>query len=131
MRLEYDDITNTLWLTLERESRAAGQMTSTASGVIDIATNGRLVGIEVRLSDNEQDTTTHVRRWLDDPAAAQFTSVNADGTAYIQLSNGGDALIRSTVLNVTTCFAGNGDLSALGIPRRGPGYEISYPSGNT
>ena len=100
-------------------------------GVVDVAANGRLVGIELRANASEDETRRRLRRWLSDPVAGEFTAVEPDGTAYIELTVGEpDEEVRSSALDLLMETDANGDVVAVVIPRRGPDYEISYPSGN-
>jgi hypothetical protein len=111
MHLDYDSATNTLRLSLDQQGHQAVAGTLRLDGTIDVSTQGRLVGVEFRLPD-ARDIGRALQPWLDDPVAGEFTNVAPDGSAYIQMTIGDDHLL------------------ALAIPRRGEGYEISYPSGN-
>lgn len=96
-----------------------------------MAANGRLVGIELRSESGEAETRRHLRHWLSDPIAGEFTAVEPDGIAYIELTVGDpDEDVRSSALDLLVETDAAGDVVAVVIPRRGPDYEISYPSGN-
>jgi hypothetical protein len=69
---------------------------------LEVGTGGRLLGIDV---DGRYLTVS-------EPALADL------------------ALARSIAAPVTLHFTADGSLAALDIPRRGNGYEITYPSGN-
>lgn len=124
MQLTYDRVGNTLRLTLDGD-RVAVACSSDVPGLLDVAANGRLVGLEVAVSDPET-----LRRWLHDPISCEMISLALDGTAYFQLTTGDDRDSRASEITVRAEYAATGELIALAIPRRGTGYEISYPSGN-
>ncbi|MGH9175020.1 MAG: DUF2283 domain-containing protein, partial [Vicinamibacterales bacterium] len=69
-------------------------------------------------------------RWLIDDVAADYTSLDTNERAYIQLSPDEEGEFRSTRLRLTAEYNAVGELIGIVIPRRGDGYEISYPSGN-
>ena len=130
MRLTYDSTNNSLRLMLDDEP-GSEIATTRVSGVVDVATNGRLVGVELGSPDGEPAARRRLQRWLDDPAAGEFTSVDSDGTAYIELTVGDpDEEVRSSPLDLLVESTSAGELVAVVIPRRGSDYEISYPSGN-
>lgn len=130
MRLTYDSTSNSLRLVLDDES-GPGIATTRIQGVVDVATNGRLVGVELSASDGEPAVRRRLQRWLNDPVAGEFTSVERDGTAYIELTIGEpDDEVRSSSLDLLVESTASGELLAVVIPRHGPDYEISYPSGN-
>jgi len=73
-------------------------------GVIDIGERGRLLSLEL---------------------------FPMDGNAIIvPLEDHADALARSAEIAVRCGLAADGGIAIAQIPRRGPGYEITYPSGN-
>lgn len=130
MRLTYDSTNNSLRLVLDDEP-GSGIATTRVPGVVDVATHGRLVGVELGASDGEPAARRRLQRWLDDPVAGEFTNVESDGTAYIELTVGDpDEEVRSSPLDLLVESTSAGELVAVVIPRRGPDYEISYPSGN-
>lgn len=99
------------------------------NGLLDVASNGRLMGVE--LHDVNFDLARGLRAWLSDPIAGEFTQFDADGSAYIELSEGArDDDVRSSAVLVSAELDHDGALAALVIPRRGHGYEVSFPSGN-
>ena len=130
MRLTYDSENNSLRLVLDDEP-GPGIATTRIQGVVDVATNGRLVGVELGASDGAPAARRRLQRWLDDPVTGEFTSVEPDGTAYIELTVGepDDEVLSSPLDLLVECTAA-GELVAVVIPRHGPDYEISYPSGN-
>jgi hypothetical protein len=129
MHLDYDSATNTLRLTLDQPTPNAIARTITLDGTIDVSAQGRLVGVEFRLPDTLALDLT-LRPWLADPVAGEFTTIDPDGSAYIQMTVGDDRDARSTALPLQADFDPNDHLLAIAIPRRGAGFEISYPSGN-
>lgn len=130
MRLTYDPENNSLRLVLDDETTPGYAMTR-IQGIVDVAANGRLVGVELGASDGAPAARRRLRRWLDDPVAGEFTSVEPNGTAYIELTVGEpDEEVRSSTLDVLAESTADGELVAVVIPRHGPDYEISYPSGN-
>lgn len=130
MRLTYDSTSNSLRLVLDDES-SPGIATTRIRGVVDVATNGRLVGVELGASDGEPAARRRLQRWLNDPVAGEFTSVEPDGTVYIELTVGEpDDEVRSSPLDLLVESTASSELLAVVIPRHGPDYEISYPSGN-
>ena len=92
-------------------------------GVIDIGQQGRLVGLEVRLPRES------MRRWAAD-LPAQFFQIPVDGHVYITLDGEGNDEVRSAALTTTVEFDVQGLVLRIGVPRRGPGWELSWPSGN-
>lgn len=97
--------------------------------VIDVSTGGRLIGVELRFPGSRTDMDALLRDWLVDAQTAPYVTAQADGTAYIELSTADDDNVRSAQAIVSAELAG-GALLAVTLPRRGHGYEISYPSGN-
>jgi hypothetical protein len=127
--LSYDRATNALRLALNDTPAAAYARTIELHGVIDIAANGRLAGIELR--DHAAGLLARsLRDWLADPIAGRHAHVADDGSVYIELSVGADDDIRSADALLLAEFDSGDSLQAVTIPRRGAGYEISYPSGN-
>jgi hypothetical protein len=125
MRLAWDPASNLLRLTLTEAAPKAD--TVTWPGTLDVAANGRLVGIELRGAE----LPGRLRRWTADPIAAEFTHLFNDGSAYIDLSVGpSEEDIRSSEVTIIAELDANAACLALAIPRRGAGYEIAFPSGN-
>jgi hypothetical protein len=56
--------------------------------------------------------------------------VSADGSAYVELAPSPFGAVRSAPVRLLVEFDRDDELVAIAIPRRGAGYEISYPSGN-
>jgi hypothetical protein len=102
--IRIDLATNTLRLVLHEPDADAHPVSSSALATIDIGTGGRLVGLEL-----------------------------AGGT-YIDVMPAEpktEHLMRSTEACITVVQeAGSESLLAVVVPRRGAGYEITYPSGN-
>lgn len=123
MRLDYDRDRNLLRLSLDGAGASATAVGHTP-GFVDMAAGGRLIGVELALSDALTEQA------LADWAADGALDI-ADAVAYIQLTSGADDdTARSTAVELVVEFDQAGAVAALGIPRRGAGYEISYPSGN-
>lgn len=77
----------------------------TATGIIDVGEGGRLLGIEVEIGASGE--SFHVE--IDPPSGS---------------------LSRTVTTTVMVETDASGIVSAIVVPRRGPGYEITYPSGN-
>jgi uncharacterized protein YuzE len=131
MRLTYRPRENTLRLTLDDDRRQAGESRA-LPGYVDVGEAGRLVGVEVLAGDGI-DLSRAFAPWLADPVAGEWVTLEPDA-AYIELSAPEEALDREQVRATQATLHAEIDpsqrLVALSIPRRGAGYEISYPSGN-
>ena len=131
MRLTYRPIENTLRLTLDVE---AGEPASRLEvpGYVDVGEGGRLVGVEV-LPAGDFDLAEALRPWAGDPVASEYVAVD-DESAYLTLSvpeeTGRPEEVRAARATLDAELDASRRLVALSIPRRGAGYEISYPSGN-
>jgi hypothetical protein len=98
--IEVDVSANTLCLLLEGGEAATSER---VPATIDIGTGGRLVGVEL-------------------------PSVYVD---VMEAEAGTEHLTRSAAAEVVVDRAGEGGPPvAVTVPRRGAGYEITYPSGN-
>ena len=104
-------------------------MSQHVPGIIDIADGGRLVGLELTPPEGIS-ATDWMSRWVGDPVAREWVTIEDDGRVYIQLTTGDERHVRSTPLTLIAELESGSRLRAVGIPRRGDGYEISYPSGN-
>lgn len=125
MELTHDSATNTLRLTLANHERPVDPThTTNIDAILDIGEGGRLIGVEFPADEAQ------LSQWLRDPIASAFVTHEHDGRAYIQITTASDGTARSTPIRVTVEYNADGDLTALAIPRRGHGYEVSYPSGN-
>ena len=131
MRLSYRPAENTLRLTLDVE-RGRPVARLDLPGYVDVGEGGRLVGVEV-LTAHGVDLSEALAEWVGDPVAREYVAVD-DKTAYVTLSVPELAAGREEVRAARATLAAELDesrrLVALSIPRRGAGYEISYPSGN-
>ena len=130
MRLSYDPDSDALRLTLD-DSGAGPVRCVTLPGYIDMGESGRLIGIEVSAAGS-LDLAHALSLWTHDADAAPYVDVSA-ASAYIQLSVSADTDVANTREAPATLAAeidASGNLIAIGIPRRGAGYEITYPSGN-
>jgi uncharacterized protein YuzE len=132
MRLSYRPRENTLRLTLDHEEGPV-QTETVLPGLIDVGEGGRLVGVEVRAGD-AADLSRILESWLTDPVASEFVAAGEDAV-YITLSTAEkgtpDEQLRTAEATFLAELDASGNLVALSIPRRGHGFEISYPSGNT
>jgi uncharacterized protein YuzE len=130
VRLSYRSAENILRLTLDEERGDVVHRRS-IDGYIDIAEQGRLVGIE--LDRGGADLTSLFSTWLKDRIAKEYVEIDDDG-AYVALSAPDEAIpeqhIRTAELEIVAELDGNDQLVSIAIPRRGHGYEISFPSGN-
>lgn len=131
MRLRYHAPDNTLRLTRDDASTPPGEVVD-LPGYVDVGEGGRLVGVEL-LADAGLDLATALAPWLADPVAGEWVSLDKDA-AYITLSAPEEAIDQEQVLTTAATLRVELDesrhLRELAIPRRGTGYEISYPSGN-
>lgn len=132
MRLSYRPRENTLRLSLDHEQGPV-QTETELPGLIDVGEGGRLVGVEVRSGD-AGDLNRIIEPWLADPVASEFVAAG-DDSAYILLSMADEAApeehLRTAEAMLLAELDASGKLVALSIPRRGHGFEISYPSGNS
>lgn len=132
MRLSYRPRENTLRLTLDQELGPV-QAETELPGLIDVGEGGRLVGVEVR-GENAGNLSHILGAWLTDPVASEFVTAGED-SVYITLStaeeSAPEAQFRTVEAMLLAELDASGKLVALSIPRRGHGFEISYPSGNT
>ncbi len=130
MRLSYRSAENILRLTLDEESGEVVD-TRTLDGCIDIAEQGRLIGIE--LEQDGHDLYDLFDSWLQDAVAKEYVEID-DAGAYVALSAPSEDIpeqhIRTAELALTAELDSTDRLVAIAIPRRGHGYEISFPSGN-
>ncbi len=124
MRIRHDAARNLLRLHLRRELPIGAPRPAQAA--IDIGTGGRLLGLEL-LAD-----ATLAAPWLapsGDPLAPDYDS--AGGSLYVPISaDEGGPNVRTALAEVSLAVGRDGALLAIDLPRRGHGYEISYPSGN-
>ena len=130
MRLTYQAAENALRLTLDQEWGAASRRT-VLPGYVEVGEGGRLVGVE--LLAPRPELSAALAPWLHDHVAAEYVSLD-DSSAYIELSAPEEVDLREQTRAAAARFTAEldvgGALVALAIPRRGAGYEISYPSGN-
>jgi uncharacterized protein YuzE len=130
VRLSYRSAENILRLTLDEESGDVAQ-TREFNGVIDIAEQGRLVGIEIEAGPDQ--LAGIFGSWLNDRVAKDYVEIDEAG-AYVALSAPNESIpeqhIRTAELSLIAELDANDHLVAIAIPRRGHGYEISFPSGN-
>lgn len=99
--IEVDVAANTLCLQLGGEGRA--ELTERVPATIDIGTGGRLVGVELPMGYVE----------VMEPEA---------GTEHLTRSAAAEVVVARE--------RGSGVPVTVTVPRRGAGYEITYPSGN-
>jgi uncharacterized protein YuzE len=130
MRLSYRSADNTLRLTLDVEQGPVDRVAE-AQGTLDIGEQGRLVGIEV--AANGLPLEAIMDGWRKDAVASRYVQIDG-GTAYVALSAPGEAFtsehVRSAAVRLWIEIDERGYLVAITVPRRGHGYEISFPSGN-
>lgn len=129
MRLVHDTSTNTLRLQLDRTNEQTVERTERIPGLIDVADGGRLVGIELTPGSGLVDSDW-LFAWSGDPVAREWLTIESDGAAYFQLTTGDDQHARSSPIELTVDLDASGSVLSISIPRRGAGYELSYPSGN-
>jgi hypothetical protein len=130
VRLSYRSAENTLRLTLDDEL-GESVIDHEVNGYLDIAEKGRLVGIE--LTSNGLNLTETFSTWLRDKVASNYLQVD-DDSAYVALSAPQEDIpshhVRTAEVRLHAELDADAHLVALAIPRRGHGYEISFPSGN-
>lgn len=121
MRLTIDRETNTLVVTPDSDQQST--RTVIATGTLDVGEGGVLLGVEVQASEALADLAGQFDNWAD----AVDTD---DASAYLTLMPGDDSHARSTAVAVRVGLAASGQVTSVAVPRRGDGYEITYPSGN-
>ncbi|MEX2426332.1 MAG: hypothetical protein WD401_06155 [Thermomicrobiaceae bacterium] len=130
MRLSYRSAENILRLTLDVESGTVAQ-SHELPGRIDIAEQGRLVGIEIDADGSDLPDLFSI--WMQDGVARDYLEID-DAGAYVGLSAPSEDIpeqhIRTAELPLIAEMDASAHLVAIAIPRRGHGYEISFPSGN-
>ena len=104
MLIVVDTARNVLEFELAPDARAGKWRQAEAD--LDIGERGRLLGLDLHLSESAQPVSSIVVDDRPDPYA------------------------RTARVTVECGFAADGSLVRVILPRRGPGYEISYPSGN-
>lgn len=93
-------------------------------GVLDIGEAGTLLGVEV-------DLTGASSLRLPSAGVTPPEHDREDASCYVELAKAPqDGQVRSVPVTVRVLTAGQGTIVVLEVPRRGHGYEISYPSGN-
>jgi hypothetical protein len=133
VRIHHDPARNRLRLRLRRGLAIGLPLAATAA--IDVGANGRLLGVELAvdpvLAAPFAVSTTQAEAEAD-PSAPQYDA--AAGTLYVPLSENAaaahDPHARTALAEVALAVDRAGALLAIDLPRRGHGYEISYPSGN-
>jgi hypothetical protein len=126
VRIRHDPGGNALRLRLRR-GLAVG-LPRRATAAIDVGGNGRLLGLELP-ADPALAAPFAVS--TGDPLAPDYDPVG--GTLYVPLAvaeAAADPLARTALAEVALAVDRAGALLAIDVPRRGHGYEISYPSGN-
>jgi hypothetical protein len=116
---------NTLRFSFIERSESTGAYPFPAT--IDIGEEGRLLGIEIDITDD------HGAALLWPAEAAEIVSVDQSGeTSYlaIESDSASGALTRSVPGTVSITTSADGLVEEVIVPRRGEGYEITYPSGN-
>jgi hypothetical protein len=122
--ITHDSETNQLRLTpTVTDALPAVTWVVERDGILDIGEAGRLIGLEFATGD------ASLAHWQCNPDAGRFLS-HADGRVYLQITEGDSDLARSTPIQLHAEYDADDRLLAVSIPRRGHGYEISYPSGN-
>jgi hypothetical protein len=125
MELTYDSDTNALRLTPTTSATPhPSSGTKMLDAVLDIGEAGRLIGVEFPADK------ALLRHWQTDPLAGEYLTLDDSGHAYIQITSGNTGAARSTPIRLIVEHNPANQLTALVIPRRGDGYEITYPSGN-
>lgn len=102
MRLLLDLARNTIELRVAEPPVDATRLDCPAT--VDVGESGRLLGVELALPNGE--------------------------SRYVAAETGRGELARSAGATAGVVLAADGSVAAITLPRRGPGYELSYPSGN-
>ena len=102
MLIVVDTARNQLHFELDPHGR--GGETLTLPAELDIGERGRLLSLDIHLPDQPLQSIV-----LDDRA---------------------DSYARTARVDATCLIGSDGTLKRVTVPRRGPGYELSYPSGN-
>ncbi len=93
-------------------------------GVLDIGEAGVLLGVEIDFSRAPSLRFPQV-------GGAPLPHDQEVDTSYIELAEAPQAgQVRSVPVTVRVLTADGSTVVAVEVPRRGHGYEISYPSGN-
>lgn len=121
MRLRVDRDKNALVVTPDDEKPPTREVR--AVGTIDVGAGGVLLGVEVRRAVGLPVLAEAFAGW------GSVASVDG-GAAYVELMAGDDSNARSAEVAVEVGLDAHGLVASLTIPRRGAGYEITYPSGN-
>lgn len=123
---------NALRLSSTSDVSATGDVVKIdVPAVIDIASEGRLLGVELSFAGLSLDPASAMQLWLRRVTAPSPILIDGD-TAYIELSSfpeDGSHVTRSVAIDAVVQVL-DGFVVAVDVPRRGHGYEISYPSGN-
>ncbi|MBX6340995.1 MAG: DUF2283 domain-containing protein [Thermomicrobiaceae bacterium] len=128
MRLSYESAENALRLTLDGPE-GAGAREVALPGYLDVGESGHLLGVELHAEEGI-DLGRALARWVADPVAGRHVSFDR-AAAYIELAAGTPTgQLRTAAARLRAELDASGGLVALWIPRRGAGYEITYPSGN-
>ena len=93
--------------------------------MVDIGEAGRLLGVEADLSG-----ATGVAEPAGDVSSAVATFDAEARTLYLALDPAPAPNARSASTQARAGLDAEGRLLSLEVPRRGAGFEISYPSGN-
>ena len=102
MLIVVDTARNELHFELGPQGR--GGETVTAPANLDIGAQGRLLSLEIELPGQSLRT--------------------------IVIDDRSDPYARTARVEAACTIEADGSLSRVTVPRRGPGYELSYPSGN-
>lgn len=101
--------------------------------ILDVGARGRLLGVEIPVADAPGLAVP----WQGSPGAAPGDYDAASATLYLAVDvegegriERGDAHARGVAAAVRVLADAEGGLIAVEVPRRGPGWEIAYPSGN-
>lgn len=108
-----------------RDAEVSGPPRS-LSAWLDVGEEGRLIGVEVQIEDARL-----VAPWNSAAGATDALSFDpASGSLYLSLGSAPGHHVRTAPTEASAATDAGGGLVSLAVPRRGPGYEIAYPSGN-
>lgn len=122
VKITVDAAANTIRFRLSGDATADASTAIRAAGTIDIGEQGRLLGVEVE--------TPPDAAWTVPPASSALVQGGGDGTFYIALDRDTGRHARSVPVEVSLRLTPARLLAEVIVPRRGAGYEITYPSGN-
>jgi hypothetical protein len=122
MLIVVDLAKNVLRFVPEQAPPAASAVSLPAT--VDVGERGELLGVEIGLGDHGLGAS-----WRTEGAGA--IELDPSGTTcYLAIGEARGDEQRSAQARIAALRDASGTIVAFELPRRAPGYEISYPSGN-